>query len=142
MAARGAAMVGGFALDQALLLCHLLIGIYGDIRRMFPSMDRDVVLLSEMWFGLPADVREATRALYQDACMMYETEHGLPDFDFHTLHMTTGAIQGCLLSTEKAKLFLNSLAEAFSVLAGGGTCCALERRQGTVFVKRLRVSVN
>jgi hypothetical protein len=120
MAARGAAMVGGFALDQALLLCHLLIGIYGDIRRMFPSMDRDVVLLSEMWFGLPADVREATRALYQDACMMYETEHGLPDFDFHTLHMTTGAIQGCLLSTEKAKLFLNSLAEAFSVLAGGG----------------------
>jgi hypothetical protein len=120
MAARGAAMVGGFALDQALLLCHLLIGIYGDIKRMFPSMDRDVVLLSEMWFGLPRDAREATRALYQDACMMYETEHGLPDFDFQTLHMTTGAIQGCLLSTEKAKLFLNSLAEAFNVLAGGG----------------------
>jgi hypothetical protein len=121
IAARGAAMVGGLALDQALLLGHLLIGIYGDIKRMFPSMDRDVVMLSEMWYGLPRDVRDATRALYQNACMMYETEHGLPEFDFQTLHMTTaGAIQGCVLSTEKAKLFLNSLAEAFSVLAGGG----------------------
>ena len=87
MAARGAAMVGGCMLDHALLLGHLLIAIYGDIKRFFPSMDKDFVLLSEMWYGLPSDVREATRALYHDACMLYETEHGLPDFVFETLHM-------------------------------------------------------
>ena len=120
MAARGAAMVGGYALDHALLLCHTLIAIYGDIRRFFPSMNREFVLMSEMWYGLPVDVREATLALYDDACCMYETDHGLADFDFDMLHMTTGSIQGCLLSTEKAKLFLNSLAEAISVMAGGG----------------------
>ena len=120
VAARGAAMVGGFALDHALLLGHLFIAIYGDIKRFFPAMDRDFVLLSEQWNGLPVDVREATLALYNNACMMYETDHGLVDFDFSLLHMTCGSIQGCLLSTEKAKIFLNSLAEAIQVVAGGG----------------------
>ena len=120
MAARGAAMVGGYALDHALLLRHRLIAVYGDIQRFFPAMDRDFVLASEAWYGLPRDVREATLALYRDACMQYETEHGLADFVFETLHMTTGFIQGCLLSTEKAKLFINSLAEAINTLIAAG----------------------
>ena len=51
--------------------------------------------------------------------MRYETAHGLADFDFQTLHMKAGSPQGCLLSTEKAKIFLNSLAEALSMLVDG-----------------------
>ena len=82
MAARGAAMVGGYALDHALMLRHLLVFVYGDIQRFFPAMDRDFVLMSELWYGLARDVREATLALYNDACMQYETDHGLVDFDF------------------------------------------------------------
>ena len=108
-------------MDHALLLQNVAIFVYGDIKRFFPAMDRDYVLCAEQWYGLPEDVRDATRALYQDACMMYETEHGLADFDFHTLHMTCGSIQGCLLSTEKAKIFLSSLhAEAIDTIVGSG----------------------
>ena len=111
-------MIGSLALDQAFLARHLMIFIYGDIQRFFPSMDRQFVLCAEAWYGLPVDVREATFSLYSNTCMMYETEHGLPDFDFTTLHMTCGYIQGCTLSTEKAKIFMNSLAEAIATVVG------------------------
>jgi hypothetical protein len=70
VAARGAALCGGLVLDHAHLLSHLLIVIYGDIRRFFPSMDRDFILISEQWRGLPRDVREATLALYDDSCIL------------------------------------------------------------------------
>ena len=115
----GASQLGGYALDQAHLLLHLLIFIYGDVKRFFPSMDKSYILLAEQWYGLPEDVRIGTARLYADACMRYETAHGLADFDFQTLHMKAGSPQGCLLSTEKAKIFLNSLAEALSMLVDG-----------------------
>ena len=119
VAPRGAAMVASYAMDHAHLLRHLLIVVYADIQRFFPAMDRDFLILAQQWYGLPADVREATRSLYENACMLYETAHGLADFCFDTLHMTTGRVQGCRLSTEEAKIFLSSLAEAIDVVAGG-----------------------
>ena len=133
VAARGAALCGGLVLDHAHLLSHLLIVIYGDIRRFFPSMDRDFVLISEQWRGLPRDVREATLALYDDSCILYETEHGLAegtarsgggrgggDFDFTTMRSRCGYFQGCFLSTEKAKIFMASLIEAIDTMVSGG----------------------
>ena len=119
VAMNGASMLGGFALDQAHLLRFLLVGVYGDVRRFFPSMDRQYVLLAEAWYGLSEDVRVGTMRLYSDACMRYETAHGMADFDFSTLHFQGGSIQGCLISTEKAKIFLNSLAEALNLLVDG-----------------------
>ncbi|KOO29413.1 hypothetical protein Ctob_015874, partial [Chrysochromulina tobinii] len=120
VSARGAAICGGLVLDHAHLLSHLLVVVYGDIQRFFPSMDRGFVLISEQWRGLPRDVREATLALYDDACFLYETEHGLADgaprhgggFDFTRLRSKCGYFQGCMLSTEKAKIFMASLVEA------------------------------
>ena len=133
VAARGAALCGSLALDHAHLLSHLLIVIYADIQRFFPSMDRGFVLLSEQWRGLPRDVRDATLALYHDACFLYETEHGLAegvalperglsgaDFEFTTVQSRCGYFQGCLLSTEKAKIFMSSLSEAIDTMIGGG----------------------
>ena len=133
VAARGAALCGGLVLDHAHLLSHLLIVIYGDIRRFFPSMDRDFILISEQWRGLPRDVREATLALYDDSCILYETEHGLAegaalpgsgrgggDFDFTTMRSRCGYFQGCFLSTEKAKIFMASLIEAIDTMVSGG----------------------
>ena len=133
VAARGAAICGSLALDHAHLLSHLLIVIYADIQRFFPSMDRGFVLLSEQWRGLPRDVRDATLALYHDACFLYETEHGLAegvalpergldrgDLAFTTVQSRCGYFQGCLLSTEKAKIFMASLSEAIDTVIGGG----------------------
>jgi hypothetical protein len=133
VAARGAALCGGLVLDHAHLLSHFLLAIYADIQRFFPSMDRGYVLIAEQWRGLPRDVREATLALYHDSCFLYETEHGLAegatrpardsggvDFDFTTVQSRCGYFQGCLLSTEKAKIFMASLSEAIDTLVGGG----------------------
>ena len=128
VAARGAAICGGLVLDHAHLLSHLLIAVYGDIQRFFPSMDRGFVLISEQWRGLPRDVREATLALYDDACFLYETEHGLADgvprhgggFDFTRLRSKCGYFQGCMLSTEKAKIFMASLVEAIDTIVSDG----------------------
>ena len=96
-------------------------------------MDRGFVLLSEQWRGLPRDVRDATLALYHDACFLYETEHGLAegvalptrgrggaDLEFTTVQSRCGYFQGCLLSTEKAKIFMASLSEAIDTVVGGG----------------------
>ena len=133
VAARGAALCGGLVLDHAHLLSHFLLAIYADIQRFFPSMDRGYVLIAEQWRGLPRDVREATLALYHDSCFLYETEHGLAegvtrpagdsggvDFDFTTVQSRCGYFQGCLLSTEKAKIFMASLSEAIDTMLGGG----------------------
>ena len=119
VSSRGAAEVASYALDHALLLRHLLIFVHADIKRFFPAMDRGYCLCAEAWFGLPSGVRDATRALYQDACMLYETDHGLADFNFEKQHMTSGYIMGCVLSTEKAKIFINCLAEAVNTVLGG-----------------------
>jgi len=128
VSARGAAICGGLVLDHAHLLSHLLVVVYGDIQRFFPSMDRGFVLISEQWRGLPRDVREATLALYDDACFLYETEHGLADgaprhgggFDFTRLRSKCGYFQGCMLSTEKAKIFMASLVEAIDTMVSNG----------------------
>ena len=119
VAMSGAAQLGGATLDHALLLKLLLIGIYGDLRRFFPSMNRGYVLLAEQWYGLSEDVRVGTARLYEDAVMRYETCHGMADFNFSKLRFRGGEIQGSLLSTEKAKIFLNSLSEALSMLVDG-----------------------
>jgi hypothetical protein len=133
VAARGAALCGSLVLDHTHLLSHFLLAIYADIQRFFPSMDRGYVLIAEQWRGLPRDVREATLALYHDSCFLYETAHGLAEgvarpardsegaeFDFTTVQSRCGYFQGCLLSTEKAKIFMASLCEAIDTLIGGG----------------------
>jgi hypothetical protein len=104
--------VAALSSDQAHLLGHLIIHLMADIQRFFPAMDRGYVLLAEQWHGLPEAVRRDTLRLYSKAVAQYETVHGLATLNFETLRMKSGAVQGCLLSTEKAKLFMNTLAEA------------------------------
>ena len=117
---RGAAQMASLAIDHAHLLEHPLIMIWGDIKRFFPAMDRDFVICAEWWYGLPQDVRDATLQLYGDACNLFETAHGLADLDFSKVRTKCGYVQGCVLSTEKAKLFIASLAEAIDVSVRGG----------------------
>ena len=76
-------------------------------------------MLAELWHGLPKAVREETARLYSKAVAQYETVHGLATLNFTLLQMKSGAVQGCLLSTEKAKLFMNTLAEAVSMQIDG-----------------------
>ena len=111
--------VGTLSIDQAHLLRHLMIHLFCDIKRFFPAMDRGFVLLAELWHGLPKAVREETARLYSRAVAQYETVHGLATLNFTLLQMKSGAVQGCLLSTEKAKLFMNTLAEAVSMQIDG-----------------------
>ena len=150
VAARGAALCGSLVLDHAHLLLHFLLVIYADIQRFFPSMDRGYVLLAEQWRGLPRDVREATLALYHDSCFLYETEHGLAEgaarpaagsggveFDFTTVQSRCGYFQGCLLSTEKAKIFMASLSEAIDTRcsAAAESACGTARSTGVVAIR-------
>ena len=79
VAGSGAPLVASLAIDHAHLLGHLVILIWGDIRRFFPAMDRDFVITAEWWYGLPRDVREGTLHLYNDVCILYESAHGLAD---------------------------------------------------------------
>ena len=64
------------AIEQSHAVRHALVVVFCDLRRFFPSMDRDVVLLAEAWYGVPRKVRDLAQHLYRDACVRIDTAHG------------------------------------------------------------------
>ena len=114
-----AVLCGSTVIEQALLLKHDLICFLSDIKTFFPAMDRDFVLISEAWHGLSPDIQQSTLSLYHGSICRPETAHGLATLDFELLRTKTGFVMGCLLSTEKAKLFINSLVEAIGMATDG-----------------------
>jgi len=83
-------------------------------------MDRGVILSLEAWAGVPKQTRELAQHLYDKAVVRIDTAHGLTP-PSSLANMLSGSVQGCVLSTEKARLLMNSLAEAVSILAEGVT---------------------
>jgi ribonuclease HI len=116
-----ALVVAGLIQQQRRLQQPLWI-LFIDLSTFFPRLDRRAVRVAELWHGLPREVRELSALIYgagvdgSDAVVcQYDSAAGLGDgFQNHM-----GALMGCVLSPDKAKLFLNSILVAISLVCKG-----------------------
>ena len=94
--------------------------LYIDLATMFPRLDREVLTVSETLAGLPREVSELALRIFGHAgdpdsavqCR-YDSEGGLGD----SFGNDSGALMGCVLSPDRAKIMLNSI-----ILAIRATC--------------------
>ena len=79
--------------------------------------------MAALYAGLPEDVRALVMVLYERAKARYDSAHGLcAGSDFDTCN------QGSIASPGRARLLMNSLAEAISLVCDGFRCWAASRR--------------
>ena len=89
--------------------------LYIDISKFFPSIDRTVLTVAQAWHGLPVEVQRITAALMGEMTGAFDSAHGLgDDFDIYM-----GALMGCVLSPDKAKLLLNTVVVAIRAYVRG-----------------------
>ena len=105
-------------LQQASRVGHELWVLYVDLATFFPSIDRGALRLVELQAGLPAEVLDLAAAIYGKAeCeadgtpCRYDSAAGLGGLFSNWM----GALMGCVLSPNRAKLFVNSIIAAIQV---------------------------
>ena len=139
MSSAQAGWLGGFGCtDPGLSLTHVIQQsarlklplwiLYIDLSTFFGRMDRRVTSIAEALHGLPAEVSELAERIYGKACGKGETE---PDGQCVTCHYDSagglgegfqnhmGALMGCVLSPDKAKLLLNTVLVAIEAVCSG-----------------------
>jgi hypothetical protein len=116
-----ALVVAGLIQQQRRLRQPLWI-LFIDLSTFFPRLDRRAVKVAELWHGLPEEVCELSALIYgagvdgSDAVTcQYDSAVGLGDGFKNYM----GALMGCVLSPDKAKLFLNSILVAISLVCKG-----------------------
>ena len=91
--------------------------LYCDIAKFFPAIDRSVLSVAEAWHGLPIEVRKLSAALFGEMSGAFDSAHGLGDeFDIYM-----GALMGCVLSPDRAKILLNTVMVAIRLHSRGVT---------------------
>jgi hypothetical protein len=137
--AQGSAWV----VQQAARLRHSVYMMYADLQQFFPRVNRACLRIGELAHGLPAEVVQLAAAIYgadgrdpRVARCVYDSEGGLSEAFRNGL----GTLMGCPLSTDRARIFLNSLVVAIEAAARGvrlwgsgwtrhdDTCVRWERR--------------
>ena len=108
--------------DQARLLGHELYLLYVDLATFFPKIQRGPLRAAKLAHGLPRVVVDLAGLIYgrhkgDPACVTchYDSAAGLGGGFAN--HM--GSLMGCVLSTEDARIFLNSLITAIFAVARG-----------------------
>ena len=109
-------------IQQARRMGTSLYMLYTDLSTFFPRCDRQCIEIAELMAGLPTEVQELTALIYGTAAnpedaikCQYDSAGGLGDkFPNHM-----GALMGCVLSPDRAKLLLNSLIVAIKATCRG-----------------------
>ena len=110
------------ATDQARLLKHEIYMLYVDLATFFPKIQRGPCRAAKLAHGLPRVVVDLAAFIYgrgrgDPGCVscQYDSAGGLGGkFKNHM-----GALMGCVLSTEDARIFLNSMVTAIFAVARG-----------------------
>jgi hypothetical protein len=96
--------------------------LYIDLATFFPRLDREAVTVAEALHGLPKEVRHLSALIYgtaaePDLCVTcrYDSAAGLGDGFKNWM----GALMGCVLSPDKAKIFLNTVLVAIQAVCKG-----------------------
>ena len=113
-------LTGALLLQQARRLQHPLYVLYIDLATFFPAIDRANLRVAEMWYGLPKDVSDLAQAIYAGQnglgiTCRYDSADGLGD----GFQNDMGALMGCVLSPDKAKILLDSVLRAIDLHARG-----------------------
>ena len=116
------ALVAAALIQQQRRLQRPLYLLYIDLSTFFPKLDRQVVRYAEMIHGLPEEVSDLVALIYgeatnRDDCVecRYDSEAGLGD----PFKNYMGALMGCVLSPDRAKLVLNTVVAAISLHCKG-----------------------
>ena len=116
------AVIAALVIQQARRLGHPLWLLYVDLATFFPKINREIVAVAELMHGLPQEVVEIATLIYgthdgsQAAVRcQYDSAGGLSgEFENYM-----GALMGCVLSPDKAKVLLNSVLVAIQVVCKG-----------------------
>ena len=115
-------MASAWAVDQARRLGHPLYLLFADLSTFFSRIQREGASIADLAVGLPAEVIAIATAIYGAGSddprvtrCQYDTCGGLSD----TFANGVGALMGCPLSTDRARIFLNSVIIAIQVHTKG-----------------------
>ena len=110
------------AVQQAALTGQSMYLLYCDLSTFFPSIDRAVLRLHELATGVPSQILDIAAAIYNRVVgeavgtpCRYDSAAGLGDFFVNSM----GALMGCVVSPDRAKLFVNSVIAAIELLVRG-----------------------
>ena len=103
--------------------------LYVDLKTWYPKLNRDCCTIAQIVHGLPYQVRRLVTLIYgkhgdYDAAVkcQYDSSVGLSE----AFHNFMGRLMGCVLSPDEAKLVLNTVVVAISMVAKGvrlwGSC--------------------
>ena len=113
------------AQDVALLASLLLQGgrwekrmvylLFVDIRKFFPAIDRTNLTFAELFHGVPTEVTQLVAAIFGEMMGVYDSAHGTcEEFGIYM-----GALMGCVLSPDRAKLILDTVVVAIRLHTRG-----------------------
>lgn len=109
-------------IQQSAKLGEPLWLLFIDLSTFFPRCDREVLTVAEAVHGLPREVRELAIAIYGAKCephlaveCQYDSADGMGD----SFRNWMGALMGCVLSPDKAKILLNTVVVAISLVCKG-----------------------
>ena len=113
------------AQDVALLASFLLQGgrrarrntylLYVDVAKFFPAIDRSNLRFAELMKGVPEEVVELVGALFGEMAGVYDSAHGTCE----EFKIYMGALMGCVLSPDRAKLLLDTVVTAIRLHTRG-----------------------
>jgi hypothetical protein len=114
--------VAAHVIQQARRLKQPLWLLYIDLATFFPRIDRGVLTVAEALHGLPKDVQHLAALIYGSAAepekavtCHYDSAAGLGDGFKNWM----GALMGCVLSPDRAKLLLNTVIVAINAVCRG-----------------------
>ena len=116
------AVAAALVIQQARRLGHPIWLLYVDLATFFPKINREIAAAAELLHGLPDEVVELATLIFgshdqsQEAVRcQYDSAGGLSD-EFGNY---MGALMGCVLSPDKAKILLNSVLVAIQAVCKG-----------------------
>ena len=115
-------MASGWAAQQARQLKTTLYMLFADLSQFFPRVNRKCLRVAELAHGIPKQVLALAAAIYGSstddprvASCVYDSAGGFSD----AFPNGMGVLMGCPLSTDRARLFLNSIVCAIELTAKG-----------------------
>ena len=111
----------GLVVQQARRMKQPLYLLFIDLKTFFPTIHREALKVAELWHGIPEEVADLALMIYGAASgegavqCQFDTAAGLTK----SFGNPRGALMGCTLSPDKAKIFLNSIVGAITLTARG-----------------------
>jgi ribonuclease HI len=116
------AQASAWMVQQARALRHPIYMLYADLSQFFPRVHRGCLRIAEVAAGLPEPVVRLAAMIYGEhaddprvAKCVYDSDGGFGG----AFANGQGTLMGCPLSTDRARLFLNSIVAAIEMTAKG-----------------------